>query len=183
LTRYIDTCNIPQRYGGTLAWDFGDPVSLDEDAKHLLGLDRLPRGPVRFSVSGGFKMVGSGRTEEELREAKAVAEHVKEELKANGTTAVRGQENHSGTKSSEHSASETMQPNGAGLPRAAEKGIADGSTSTEPRDEVSARQQTSEEAPTASVNAPHEHTIADAAREHPEAPIKDLAAALEGTTL
>lgn len=223
MTQYIDPSNIPKRYGGSLDWDFGDPVNLDKEAQQLLGLDHLPRGPVRFSVKDGFKMVGSDRTEQDLKEANMVSKHVKEELATNGgldsAAAAASTAQQSSSKDRAADAPETSSSETSGPPTTEAHGTA---TSPSPATEqgrieeaaaaAAARGATvpvplavavassaavaAEVAPTptspangsaepesTAAQGEHEHSIADAAREHPEAPIKDLAAALEGTTL
>lgn len=68
LTKHVDISNIPKRYGGELAWDFGDPVSLDAEGAAKVGLVEgtpLPRGTVRWGPDG-FQLVGTGRTPEEI---------------------------------------------------------------------------------------------------------------------
>lgn len=229
LMKYIDEENIPKRYGGTLNWDYGDPVSLDADSQQLLGIDHLPRGPVRFSVKDGFKLVGSGRTDPELEEAKRVQEHVKEEMEAHPVVTATVLAASTGQIVSEGAISNVA--NGVAeqpAPTSVQKEQAEEmpSEATSPASSEPAPAQTPASIP-ASAPAPspsmpnttedsatpikpvpvavaetigaadppisngaatksaegHEHSIADAAREHPEAPIKDLAAALQGTTL
>ncbi|ORY83546.1 CRAL-TRIO domain-containing protein [Leucosporidium creatinivorum] len=89
LLKYIDASNIPKRYGGELDWDFGDPVSLDDESKKALGLDVLPRGPVRFTEREGFRPMGSGRSAEELKDEEERKKRVAEQKpKANGSAVV-----------------------------------------------------------------------------------------------
>lgn len=72
LSKYIDPANIPKEYGGQLDWAFGQPeANPGPDEKAILGVDRIIRGPQRYSVAGGYELLGTGRTEEEIREGSA----------------------------------------------------------------------------------------------------------------
>lgn len=65
LSRFIDPCNIPVAYGGTLNWEYGDDLPvLDERAKEVLGMEGMPGGSVRW-VKGELVWKGKGRSEEE----------------------------------------------------------------------------------------------------------------------
>lgn len=91
LLKYVDASNIPKRYGGSLDWDFGDAVSLDEESKKALGLETLPRGPVRFSDEEGFRPVGSGRSAAELQAEEERKRRVEEQKpKINGSAPIVG---------------------------------------------------------------------------------------------
>ena len=146
-------------------------------------------------------MVGSGRTEEELREAKEVEKHVKEELENAPTTTstmetqvetaedsqTKSASLNSSTDKDEVPAAKMVSPSaGVGqrqLEDSAAATAAAGSTVPVPV-AVAVTLGAAADVPNSTPEGPgHEHTIQDAAREHPEAPIKDLAAALEGATL
>lgn len=68
LTKYIAPENIPKEYGGQLDWAFGQPeANPGPEEKATLGVDRIVRGPQKFSVEKGYELLGTGRTEEEIR--------------------------------------------------------------------------------------------------------------------
>jgi len=68
LTKYIDPANIPKEYGGSLDWGFGAPEpSPGPEEQAVLGVERIVRGPQRFSSEKGYELLGTGRTEEEIK--------------------------------------------------------------------------------------------------------------------
>ncbi|KAI0051084.1 CRAL/TRIO domain-containing protein [Auriscalpium vulgare] len=48
LLKLIDAENLPRGYGGELEFEYLDEPVLDEEAKRLVGDERVPRGPVVF---------------------------------------------------------------------------------------------------------------------------------------
>ena len=67
LSKYIDPESIPKEYGGQLDWAFGEPEpNPGPEEKALLGVDRVVRGPQRFSAEKGYELLGTGRTKEEV---------------------------------------------------------------------------------------------------------------------
>ena len=60
LSEYIEPADIPKKYGGQLAWSFGDMPNLDpgivEGFKWADGGKGLPTGPVKWEKGEGGKM-------------------------------------------------------------------------------------------------------------------------------
>lgn len=156
LLRYVDESNIPKRYGGSLDWDFGDPVTLDEESKKALGVDVLPRGPVRFGQQEGFRLTGTGRSAEEVREDEERREREVKSPAVNETTPMP-----------------TPAPTANGGPAVPVAAV-----------EAEAIANGKEEAEVVTSDSEEEgDDIWAAAREEPAAPIRELAHTLEGTTL
>jgi hypothetical protein len=61
LKRYIETCNIPMRYGGTLDWEFGQLPILEPEILKVMqmndGVSTTPLGPIRWKQNAGENKV------------------------------------------------------------------------------------------------------------------------------
>lgn len=59
LSKHIEHCDIPKRYGGSLDWDFGQLPNLDPRILEVITLEEgattIPKGPLRWreNVEGG----------------------------------------------------------------------------------------------------------------------------------
>ncbi|KAK4701898.1 hypothetical protein P7C70_g4329, partial [Phenoliferia sp. Uapishka_3] len=161
LTRFIEPENIPKQFGGELPWAYGDinGPSLDEAEKETLGLDECPRGSIRW-VRGEVVIKGTGRTPEELAKCTPKKKAVVEE-KAVPVVAPVAVVTPVAEKTVEQAVAEVE----AG--KALAPSISDDATIAVPADGEGAG----------------DHDIWTTAKDNVAAPVKDLAATLEGTTL
>ena len=162
LSRFIDPENIPKQFGGELNWAYGDVngPTLDMAAQETLGLDAVPRGSVRW-IHGELVVKGTGRTPEEL--AASVPRKTEKDAAVSAGPDEKA----------------PVVANGA--PVATAEPVADApviTNSIKTDDATSGANGAGDES-----DGEEDHDVWTAARENPSAPVKDLAATLEGTTL
>ena len=64
MEKYIALSDIPERFGGSLKWEFNDPPALDEEVVKLVGdlATKWVSGPIRYTSCGNFdKIVAVGK--------------------------------------------------------------------------------------------------------------------------
>ncbi|GAA6020917.1 hypothetical protein JCM11491_000066 [Sporobolomyces phaffii] len=192
LATHIDPASIPQEFGGSLAWQYGDDArpNLDQDTKDMLGLDEVPAGPVRwFGKERGCELRGTGRdraTEDEIERQLESRRSSRRNSPGGATPASASPATTSRTPAESEPA--TPAPTSTSSPAV---GATQGEVVAAPPpvgmaglDLPVVASESAPDAPTdgVTVDGPT-HDISVAARENPAAPVKDLAATLEGTTL
>ncbi|KAK4050993.1 cytosolic factor, phosphatidylinositol/phosphatidylcholine transfer protein [Microbotryomycetes sp. JL201] len=177
LEKVVALENIPVAYGGKLDWKFGDEPMLDDEMQSHLGFERLPRGPIRFSEQQGVKLVGSGRSDSEIQEfsePKRKTSVDQEKQEEADDEQRRPEDGKLEKQASEQESTSASVPN-----------IIVNSPNPEdsPSIQVETSQRPSDSTLPNGTADEHQHTIEDAKRENISAPVKALAAELEGTTL
>lgn len=64
MEKYIALSDIPERFGGSLEWEFNDPPSLDEEAAKVAGdlATKWVHGPIRYTHDRDYdKIVAVGK--------------------------------------------------------------------------------------------------------------------------
>ncbi|KAM0790091.1 hypothetical protein ACM66B_005419 [Microbotryomycetes sp. NB124-2] len=210
LSSVIDIENIPIAYGGQLDWKFGDEPSLDREMRDKLGYEKLPRGPFRFDEEGGVKLVGSGRTDEEVevysRERRQMesATAGSEAEKEVAQPQVQQAETNTTTEDARQEREQQEQaPSAQNVPNELPAIVVDSPSpeTTSPLQSPTAAAAASRHPPgpieesssgtstpppngvlnTSEQNGSHKHTIEDAKRENVAAPVKALADELQNT--
>lgn len=173
LSQHILPENIPTQFGGSLPWSYGDnrPL-LDDAAKATMGLDEVPRGSIRW-VKGKLVLKGSGRSEEEIK--RYTPTFPEAQSLSNGHM-----EDKPDILASEHSAVISEAPVESSIKREVES-----KPTSNGIDPPSAIDHQSEPVSTDLLPVVEEHKfdIWDGAKENPAAPIKELAAAIEGVSI
>lgn len=151
---------------------------LDEETKKALGVEELPKGPLRWTEKDGFSLVGRGRTEEELKKEE---ERKARKGKANEATKEEAQTPTSVPTEPSPSLTTPATTTASTAPLAVPIAATAAAES-----EVLASEPNAVHVQDANVTSDSEDddtTIWETARENPGVPVKALAAELEGTTL
>ncbi|GAA5934340.1 uncharacterized protein JCM15063_004545 [Sporobolomyces koalae] len=190
LSTHIDPSSIPKEFGGELDWSYGCRIpNLDREAKEMLGLEQVPEGPLRWlGKDRGVVLKGTGRDQQVERDIEHKLASRRNSLEERQQEPK--QETRTPTSDQHPTVRETSEPTSTTVaPTATDETVKQSFDAPPP---VGMAQLAPPASTTLSIDGPAaertsteaaEHDITVAARENPSAPIKDLAATLEGTTL
>ena len=85
MENYIETSNIPKRYGGSLDWEFGDLPLLEPEILKVMdmgeGVKSIPIGPIRWQQDENASKIEAHALGSELgRQRNVIFAHISSDL-------------------------------------------------------------------------------------------------------